>query len=126
MLTDVVAGQTVLNSACVWDDLKHFPGLRFHILIDGPNVAEFRRALPSFVEVKAVPRSFRPTHARYKARVLEYFRRQQELTEDDWVLHLDEESELDEYAIKTCLDFIERGTEHVGIVRPPRVLHNAE
>lgn len=77
MLTDVVAGQTVLNSRCVWDDLKHFPGLRFHVLIDGPNVTEFRRALPSFVEVKAVPRSFRATHARYKARVLEYFRRQE-------------------------------------------------
>jgi hypothetical protein len=108
----------VVNSTYAWDALRHYPTLRFHVLVDNNhNVDDLRHALASYVEVDQVPSSFRPARARYKARVLENFRRKQEPTEDDWVLHLDEESEIDEYALRTCLDFIERGTENIGMVR---------
>lgn len=95
--------------------LKNHPRLQFHILADGHG-DNFRRALPSFIEINTVPESFQPQKATYKARALEYFRLEQNLSKDDWVLHLDEESEIDEFVIKTCLDFIERGDDDIGMV----------
>lgn len=85
-------------------------------MVDGQNGDKFRDALPSYIHVNEVPTSFRPTKAKYKARVLEYFRRTQNLGPSDWVLHLDEEAEIDGDVIRVCLDFIERGTAHVGMV----------
>jgi hypothetical protein len=55
-----------------------------------------------------VPADFRPRHARYKARALEYFRQQQHFGPGDWVLHLDEESVLDAHGLQACIDYCER------------------
>lgn len=100
--------------------------MHFHVVVDGENGGRFRDVLPSYVHVDEVPRSFRPANARYKARVLEYFRRSQNLGNDDWVLHLDEEAEVDGDVIRGCLDFIERGTAHVGMVYSLRVLSSSQ
>lgn len=71
---------------------------------------------PDWVHVDICPKSFQPKVARYKARALEWFRIQQTLSNEDWVLHLDEETRVDEKVIKTCLNFIERGDKDIGMV----------
>ncbi|KAL5358918.1 glycosyltransferase family 2 protein [Aspergillus floccosus] len=106
--------KTVLNSASCWDALKH-PSIRFHIITEGDAAEKFRQALPSYIEVDAIPVSFCSRNAKHKARALEYFRQSQVLTKDDWVLHLDEESEIDASVVKACVDFVERGTAHIGM-----------
>ncbi|PYH80084.1 hypothetical protein BO82DRAFT_419015, partial [Aspergillus uvarum CBS 121591] len=35
--------------------------------------------------------------------------------EQDWVLHLDEETEITEEVLRACVDFIERGAEDIGM-----------
>ncbi|KAL8917782.1 MAG: hypothetical protein Q9208_007763 [Pyrenodesmia sp. 3 TL-2023] len=108
--------QTIKNSIAPWTELEHIDGrLRFHIVLDADTELAWSDELPPFVSVDQVPQSFRPRHALYKARALEFFRRIVHLEEDDWVLHLDEETQLDSYAIKAVLDFIERGDEHIGM-----------
>lgn len=59
-----------------------------------------------------VPDSFKPKHARYKARALEYFRLITGFGEDDWILHLDEESVIDERSLQACLRFC-RTSKHL-------------
>ena len=61
-----------------------------------------------------VPESFKLNFGRYKARALEYFRVQTHLGENDWVLHLDEESVLDAHGLQACLDFIRRSRSLLG------------
>ena len=61
------------------------------------------------IPVVSVPASFSPPKAKYKARALEYFRIQQRFTNADWILHLDEETYMDEHAVRACIDAIERG-----------------
>jgi hypothetical protein len=56
--------------------------------------------------------------AKYKARAQEHFRLKYKFSKEDWVLHLDEESEMDDRALQTTLDFIQRGTADLGMVRP--------
>lgn len=68
------------------------------------------------MNVVNVPEGFVSGKARYKARALEYFRESQVLTKEDWVLHLDEECIIDDHVIQACLDFIERGTDDIGMV----------
>jgi hypothetical protein len=63
------------------------------------------------VIIDTVPDSFSPTHARFKARSLEWFRINYELSKSDWVLHLDEETHIDQYAIGKYLDFIQFTTD---------------
>ena len=63
-----------------------------------------------------MPPSYKPPKALYKARALEYARLRQSLGPEDWVLHLDEETTVDSYAVKACLNFIERGDRHFGMV----------
>lgn len=86
--------------------------------MDAPETDRFRKALPHFINVYRVPdaKSFQANFARHKARALEWYRIQCQLTAEDWVLHLDEETELDDFAIQTCIDFIERGSEDIGMV----------
>ncbi|KAL6235503.1 hypothetical protein BDW75DRAFT_240083 [Aspergillus navahoensis] len=57
--------------------------------------------------------------AKHKALELEFLRRKWKIAKRDWGVHLDEESEIEEHALQTCLDFIEReradideGTKH--------------
>ena len=54
------------------------------------------------------PPTFRPKRALYKARALEWFRKSIALHDDDWVLHLDEETVVDEHNIKACFAFAEQ------------------
>ena len=61
--------------------------------------------------VDTVPDSFSPSHAKFKARSLEWFRIHYRLSESDWVLHLDEETHVDLDAIEKCLDFIQFTTD---------------
>jgi hypothetical protein len=68
------------------------------------------------VNIIKVPQSFQPKFAKYKGRALEWCRQHWKLSEYDWILHLDEETQIDEYLVQACLDFIERGTEDFGLV----------
>ncbi|KAF9888880.1 hypothetical protein FE257_008250 [Aspergillus nanangensis] len=108
--------QTAVNSARRWDVLtqRNHPSVRFHVLVDNVNGKEFRQQLPSYITVDQVPTHVPVKRAKYKARALEHFRQKYQLSKEDWVLHLDEESEIDEHVMVTSLDFIERGTAQFG------------
>ncbi|KAJ7300588.1 glycosyl transferase family group 2-domain-containing protein [Mycena albidolilacea] len=109
--------ETVLNSVRQWEDLRRHTFLRFHVVIDDENCHELRKALPSFVQIIQVPGPgiFRTSKAKYKARALEFYRQQQNLSKEDWVLHLDEESLIDAASVQACLDFILGGEAHIGM-----------
>jgi len=64
------------------------------------------------VNVVATPNSFRPLKARYKARALQWFARSSHLGSTDWVLHLDEESIVDEHTVKACIEFAEQQDQY--------------
>ena len=66
------------------------------------------------VDVVFVPHTYETPLARHKARSLEYFRTSQLLSDKDWVLHLDEETAVDEHCLLACIDFIERTTYEWG------------
>lgn len=110
--------QTLLRSAFQWHALRRLDArVCFHILTDDNSAAKLiRERAPLFVSCDVVPATYRPANARYKARALEWFRCHWKVSKDDWVLHLDEETMIDEYALQTCIDFIERGTEDIGMV----------
>ncbi|KAK3313375.1 glycosyltransferase like family 2-domain-containing protein [Apodospora peruviana] len=90
------------------------PNISFHIVTEDnePQISAFRarfnRKTYPDVSLVAVPKSFSPKRAIYKARALEYFRLASGLGQSDWVLHLDEETFVDAYALETCIDLIER------------------
>lgn len=97
---------TVLRS---WEQHKHLeqiPKIRVHVLTDEPYNFEN-------INCFACPKSFKCS-ARYKARALEWYRRIHKLTKNDWVLHLDEESVIDDYSVKRCLEFIKYSEYHYG------------
>ncbi|PYI04605.1 hypothetical protein BO78DRAFT_166604 [Aspergillus sclerotiicarbonarius CBS 121057] len=108
--------QAAIKSARCWDVLtqRNHPSVRFHVLVDNDNGDEFRQQLPSYITVDQVPKHVPSKRALYKARALEHFRQKYKLSKEDWVLHLDEESEIDEHVMVTSLDFIERGTALFG------------
>lgn len=102
----------------MWTELQHIDSrLTFHIVHDGDNGSGERYDVPHYVHIVQVPQSYKPRCAQHKARTLEFFRRSVRLQEDDCVLHLDEETQLDAYAIKTVIDFIERSDRLLGMVR---------
>lgn len=107
--------QTVINTVELWKPLRQSFRAQFIVLVDSAH-NPFVGVLPNWVEQLQVPGDFRAERATHKARVLEWYRRQANLTDHDWVLHLDEETEIDEYLMNTCLDFIERGSDDVGMV----------
>ncbi|RAH67809.1 glycosyltransferase family 2 protein [Aspergillus aculeatinus CBS 121060] len=114
LVTKATNVQTVIHTAQHWNRLSKRDRISFHVVVDSvPN--PFVGMLPDFVELLEVPSSFRPDHARHKARVLEWCRRHWRLSEEDWVLHLDEETEITEEVMSSCLDFIERGAEDIGM-----------
>lgn len=116
LMIDYALVQTVLNSTHIWERLDEVDDrIRFFVVLDNGLGNELRDSLPSFVELTVVPDTFVTKKAKYKARALEYLRQSQQLTQDDWVLHLDEESMIDEAVIKSCVDFIERGNEDIGM-----------
>lgn len=98
---------TILHTIENWPELRQLDSrIRFQIIVDQELREELKRKVPDFVELLLVPRKFSPPKAKYKARALEYARIAQQLNSHDWVLHLDEETQIDEFAVKTCLDFI--------------------
>jgi hypothetical protein len=106
-----------LNTIANWDELRHIDSrICFHIILDNSLPHALVGHIPDFVEILFVPPSFKPPKALYKARALEYARLGHSLGPEDWVLHLDEETTIDAYAVKACLNFIERGDCHFGMV----------
>ncbi|OQD82740.1 hypothetical protein PENANT_c020G03800 [Penicillium antarcticum] len=108
--------QTAINTTKCWDNLKQrdHPSVKFHVLVDSENSDSFSQ-LPSYIKVDQVPKDVPVKKAKYKARAQEYFRLKYKFSKEDWVLHLDEESEMDDRALQTTLDFIERGTADLGM-----------
>lgn len=82
--------------------------VKFSIVTDQPHEQSFSNL---GVNVFSAPASFKPPKALYKARALEWFRLQAKLDDNDWVLHLDEETIVDDHTIKACLNFVETETE---------------
>ncbi|KAJ5640026.1 uncharacterized protein N7484_007888 [Penicillium longicatenatum] len=114
---------TVIDSIKPWQNCKASAKITFHVVLDS-NTDPFQGVLPSFVNIIKVPQSFQPKLAKYKGRALEWCRQHWELSESDWILHLDEETQIDDYLINACLDFIERGTEDFGMGTIYYTTHN--
>ena len=86
-----------------WDAHRHLelldPCIRVHILCDEPNYFEG-------INCFSCPKSFTTRNSKYKARALEWYRQTMQYTEYDWILHLDEESVIDDESVKRVLDFV--------------------
>lgn len=80
------------------------PRVRISLITDEPKDQLF---LDLDVDLICTPKSYTPKKALYKARALEYFRTSVGLRDDDWVLHLDEETVIDEHTVKAAIQFIE-------------------
>ncbi|KAI1266255.1 glycosyltransferase like family 2-domain-containing protein [Xylariaceae sp. FL1019] len=83
------------------------PRISLHVLTEEVNVNRFNN-LRSDVFVHGCPKAFHAQKAKYKARSLEWFRIAMRIEDDDWILHIDEETSIDEYLVKRCIDFITR------------------
>ncbi|RAL11822.1 glycosyltransferase family 2 protein [Aspergillus homomorphus CBS 101889] len=110
----LVTKATNIQGIELWKPLSQAFRITFVVVVDSAH-NPFRDLLPSWVEQLQVPPSFQAERATHKARVLEWYRRHSNLTERDWVLHLDEETEIDDYLMQACLDFIERGSDDIGM-----------
>ena len=90
--------------------MRHLQGLhrnvKLVVLVDGEQSIDNLFG----VENVCVPASFAPSRAKYKARALEYFRLVKGLDDQDWTLHLDEETIVDEHCLSACIDFIKHET----------------
>ena len=86
-----------------WNSHKHLEKLdsciRVHVLTDEPYYFDN-------VNCFTCPKSFQTSQSKYKARALEWYRQTMKYTEYDWVLHLDEESVIDDESVLKVLDFI--------------------
>lgn len=86
-----------------WNAHKHLerlhPCVRVHVLTDEPYFFEN-------INCYTCPKSFTTAGSKYKARALEWYRQTMRYTEHDWVLHLDEESVIDDESVKRVLEFI--------------------
>jgi hypothetical protein len=67
--------------------------------------------LEPMAKVHGTPAMFKTSKAKYKARSLEWFRKSQEYTSEDWILHLDEESCIDACAVQSTIDAIEKDSD---------------
>jgi hypothetical protein len=121
------------------DDLRFAPDLRplrrLHICVvsKGVNQEALRRTyekirplidermrldlvtdLPVDLPHIRVPADFTTKHARFKARALEYYRQLMNFSKDDWILHLDEETIVDEESLEACILFCKRSPHLLG------------
>ncbi|KAI0147078.1 glycosyltransferase like family 2-domain-containing protein [Xylariaceae sp. FL1272] len=83
------------------------PRISLHVLTEEDKVKRFSN-LRSDVSVHGCPKDFQPQKAKYKARSLEWFRITMSIEDNDWILHIDEETSIDEYLVRRCVDFITR------------------
>ncbi|KAJ3013797.1 hypothetical protein HKX48_005517 [Thoreauomyces humboldtii] len=85
-----------------WDAHKHLelldPCVRVHVLTDEPNHFEN-------INCYTCPREYSTQRSKYKARALEWYRSTMRYTEHDWILHLDEESVIDDESVRRVLEF---------------------
>ena len=88
--------------------------VHFVILTDGDS--KLCNIGNDWIQLVAVPKAFTPSKAKYKARALEYFRIAMRFEPQDWILHLDEETAVDEHCVRACFDFIERSSYDYGQV----------
>ncbi|KAJ3135984.1 hypothetical protein HK101_004053 [Irineochytrium annulatum] len=92
-----------------WNAHKHLerlhPCVRVHVLTDEPYFFEN-------INCYTCPKSFVAGNSKYKARALEWYRRTMRFTEHDWVLHLDEESVIDDESVRACLKFVWYETDY--------------
>ncbi|KAI2609827.1 glycosyl transferase family group 2-domain-containing protein [Hypoxylon fragiforme] len=79
-----------------------------HVLCEEEYAGRFHGIFRDHVFIHGVPSSYKPRKAKYKARALEWFRIDRKIQDDDWVLYLDEETMIDEYTVKTCVEFISK------------------
>ncbi|TPX61528.1 hypothetical protein PhCBS80983_g01019 [Powellomyces hirtus] len=100
------------NKAAVmraWDAHKHLeqldPCVRVHVLTDEPNHFEG-------INCYTCPKTFTTKQSKYKARALEWYRQTMRYTEHDWILHLDEESVIDDESVRRVLEFIKWKKEY--------------
>jgi cellulose synthase/poly-beta-1,6-N-acetylglucosamine synthase-like glycosyltransferase len=86
-----------------WNAHKHLerlhPGIRVHVLTDEPYYFDN-------INCYTCPKAFKTSNSKYKARALEWYRQTMRYTEHDWVLHLDEESVIDDESVFQVLQFI--------------------
>ena len=75
------------------------PCIRVHILTDEPNYI-------ANINCFSCPKDFKTQNSKYKARALEWYRQTMQYTNNDWILHLDEESVIDDASVLQVLDFI--------------------
>lgn len=88
--------------------------LEVHIVTEAKSLSAVQHLEQSAI-VHGVPTDFVTRRAKYKARALEWFRKTQNFSNQDWILHLDEETCLDEHAIRSAIDAVERdSTMHVA------------
>ena len=123
--SELTSSQVVDRSVTAMQDLlsKVDHRISLHILTEQKNESKFHGRYHEHVVVHGVPESYSPPKAKYKARSLEWFRINMVLQNDDWVLHLDEETIIDEYGLQACLDFVTRQTDaDVGTVSRRSVL----
>jgi hypothetical protein len=92
-----------------WKAHRHLeeldPCIRVHILCDEPNYFED-------INCFACPKNFTTRNSKYKARALEWYRQTMKYTEYDWILHLDEESVIDDKSVERVLDFVKYETDY--------------
>lgn len=77
------------------------------VIDDGPHVNSIQDMIHKTrleLQLVIVPKSFLTKHARYKSRALEYFRLHH-VDNQDWILHMDEESTMDAQTFQKCLEF---------------------
>lgn len=86
------------------------------VIDDGPHVHSIQDMLHKTrleLQLVIVPKSFVTKHARYKSRALEYFRLHH-IRNEDWILHMDEESTMDAHTFEKCLEFGTANTYDIG------------
>jgi hypothetical protein len=117
----VYTDRTTVHPQAVWRAVQSVKVLdkidnriTFHLLTTDDKVVKFQHL--DNIHLEAVPQNFRPSKAIFKARSLEWFRLSRQFSSFDWVLHLDEETIIDQYALLACIKFIERTTFHIGQV----------
>lgn len=104
--------QRVINSMKYLCSYSH---TKFIILTDDNEYTKsLKEIIPNQVGFCITPKDFKTHKAKYKSRALEYFRITHNLTVNDWVLHLDEESIIDQSNFDVCLQFIMKNKYKIG------------
>jgi DICT domain-containing protein len=96
--------------------------LELHIVTEEKALPALQH-LQIIAKVHGVPSEFKTIRVKYKARALEWFRRVQNISSTDWILHLDEETFLDSHAIRSAVDAV--GKDPTMLLAQEMILYNA-